>query len=168
MKSRQVNFSYEKLSSNGRAKIQGNSLQRAPGYGGSTFAIALVPDNRDKESISVSEDGPQFIAFQRDMWRLGQQGSKLHLEINGIYLAAPAPPAGIFSGSFKDPIDAQMNSTFIGQNEDGNGQFQGVLGRPLIVNERLVADEQDDRKIDNSISSTEGDLCVQLALSERL
>jgi len=204
MKSRQVDFSYEKLSSNGRAKIQGHSLQRAPGYGGSTFAIALVPENPDKESISVSDDGPQFIVFQRDMWQLGQQGSRLHLEINGIHLEAPAPPAGMCSsvivtsqfnpghlrpksksslvelwvngektaeftsGSFKDPIDAHINSTFIGQNEKGNGQFQGVLGRPLIVNERLVADEQDDRKIDNSISSIEGDLCVQLALSERL
>ena len=204
MKSRQVNFSYEKLSSNGRAKIQGNSLQRAPGYRGSTFAIALVPDNPDKESVSVSGDGPQFIAFQRDMWRLGQQGSKLHLEINGIHLEAPAPPAGICSsvivtsqfnpghvmpksksslvelwvngekaaeftsGSFKDPIDAYINSTFIGQNEEGNGQFHGVLGRPLIVNERLVADEQNDGKIDNSISSIEEDLCAQLELSKRL
>lgn len=203
-KSRVVDLSYEKLSDNGRAKIQGDSLQRAPGYGGYTFAIALVPENFGKDSVSVSADNRKFVAFQRDMWQLGQQGSKLHLDINGIHLEAPAPPVGICSSvivtslfqpghvmpkskyslvelwvngekiagftasSFKDPIDAYTNATFIGQNDEGGGQFQGVLGRPLIVNERLVADGQNDGKIDNSISSIEGDLCAQLEVSERL
>ena len=41
-------------------------------------------------------------------------------------------------------------------------------GRPLIVNERLVADEQNDGNIDNSISCIEGGLCAQLEVSERL
>ena len=137
-------------------------------------------------------------------FNLNRPCSKLHLEINGIHLEAPAPPDGICSSvivtslfkpghvilksksslvelwvngektagftasAFKDPIDAYTNSTFIGQNDEGGGQFQGVLGRPLIVNERLVADEQNDGNIDNSISSIEGGLCAQLEVSERL
>ena len=68
--------------------------------------------------------------------------------------------------SFKDPVDAHINSTFIGQNDKGAGHYVGTLGKPLIINERLVADEQDDGKIDNSISSIEKMLCAQLEAVE--
>ena len=46
------------------------------------------------EGVSVSGVGRQFIAFQRDMWELSLYDSKLHLDINGIRLEAPAPPSG--------------------------------------------------------------------------
>ena len=202
LKARQVDFTYHQLTSTGAAKIGGHSLQRAPGYGGHTFAIALVPETPAAEGVSVSGVGRQFIAFQRDMWKLSLYDSKLHLDINGIRLEAPAPPSGIctsvivtsqfnpghvmpkkksslvelyvngekaaeFSAkSFKDPVDAYINSTFIGQNDEGAGHYVGTLGKPLIINERLVADGQDNGKIDNSISSIEKALCAQLEAVE--
>ena len=64
--------------------------------------------------------------------------------------------------SFKDPVDAHINSTFVGQNDEGAGRYVGTLGKPLIINERLLADEQDDGKIDNSISFIEKALCARL------
>lgn len=95
IKARQVDFTYDQSTSTGAAKIGGHSLQRAPGYGGHTFAIALVPETPAAKGVSVSGVGRQFIAFQRDMWELSLYDSKLYLDINGIRLEAPAPPSGV-------------------------------------------------------------------------
>lgn len=90
---RVVNLAYQPLSANGQAILNGDSLQRAPGFAGHTFAIAVTP-GLDQAPASGGTDSPGVIVFQRNQWQLRQLDATLQLEINGIRLEAPAPPEG--------------------------------------------------------------------------
>ena len=189
--SRKVAVDYEPIAANGRARLSGNSLQRAPGYSGHTFAIAVTPYK------PTAPGGPQVIAYQRNQWQLYLSGSRLHLVLNGIELDAPAPEAGACStilvtshfkqaytkrskksamvelyvngmreaefrsGDPKIPIDDHLNPTFIGQDEHGERVFRGELGRPVILNERLVPEDENNGKTLNGITPVENILCPQ-------
>jgi hypothetical protein len=76
---------------NGRARLSGEDLQRAPGFGGHTFAIGLEPAARAGSTV---QSGLQTIALQRGQWSLRQSGNRLLVEINGVRLEGPAPDAG--------------------------------------------------------------------------
>ncbi len=89
---RLLHLVYEPLSANGQARLSGDSLQRAPGYAGHTFAIAVTPESGQSGVGGVDSSG--VIAFQRNQWQLRQQGTALQLQINGVGLEAPAPPEG--------------------------------------------------------------------------
>jgi arylsulfatase A-like enzyme len=90
---RLVRLVYEPLSDSGRARLSGDSLQRAPGYAGHTFAIAVTPAP-DQAGDASGADSSGVIAFQRNQWQLRQRGAILQLQVNGVSLEAPAPPRG--------------------------------------------------------------------------
>lgn len=184
---RSIAVDYERLSDNGRARLRGQSLQRAPGYSGHTFAIALRP-GPEQESVEHSGAGaPQVIAFQKDQWQLIRSGNRLQLEINNIRLEGPAPQGGecstiVVTSHFEQSVifpkarrvlvemylngkkisefqkagsvlapDNYLQPTYIGQDDQGGSLYQGWLGRPTLLNERLVAGDGGD--LGNGISS---------------
>jgi arylsulfatase A-like enzyme len=195
MKNREIKLDYEALGDNGRARLSGNSLQRAPGYQGQTFAIAVTPQLPGAHGRAAAASEKQFIAYQRNLWQLFQRGPRLHLELNGIELEAPAlepntcstvmvtsqfNPGHVWpksrqsmvelyvngkqlaqfkSGSYQVPVDDYLNPTFIGQDEHGTGVYLGNLGKPVMLNERLVPEELNDGKIENGILAVESKLC---------
>jgi arylsulfatase A-like enzyme len=90
-RARRLSLTTGVLGENGRARLSGEDLQRAPGFGGHTFAIALEPA---ATAASTAGSGLQTVAFQRGQWALRQSGDRLLVEINGLTLAGPAPVAG--------------------------------------------------------------------------
>lgn len=70
LKSRVVNFNYERKSSDGHAILTGQETQRSPGYQGFTFGIAVVPE--EKKTLSDL----QIIAQQESLWRLAYEKNK--------------------------------------------------------------------------------------------
>lgn len=57
------------------------------------------------------------------------------------------------------PPDSHLSPTYIGQDGVGERRFVGKLGRPLILNERLVSDENQSVYLGNGIQSLPDDIC---------
>jgi arylsulfatase A-like enzyme len=186
---RRVMVNYQLLDDGGRALLSGESLQRAPGYGGRSFAIAVEPN------VEAQNGSSQVIALQPRYWQLGQAGSRLQLEILGVTLEAKALPPGVcssvivtsryererMSGAKPEgiielfvngervaskhvqnpavPEDDFLQPTWIGQNADGDHRFQGRMGMPLLFNERLRADSESNPEVGNAISPVARGLC---------
>ncbi|MEE4145294.1 MAG: sulfatase-like hydrolase/transferase [Halieaceae bacterium] len=90
---RLLDLAYQPLTDRGQAILSGDSLQRAPGFAGHTFAIGIVPEAVNAGDVHLV-DTPGMIAFQQNQWQLLQRGPVLELDLNGIRLQAPAPPDG--------------------------------------------------------------------------
>ena len=186
---RRLAITYEPLDDGGRAVLGGASLQRAPGYGGHTFAIGVTP------ASTVKGDPPGVIARQAGYWELQQSGDRLLLEIGTLRLEAPAPPAGACAGiivtsqfdrelqlgsergavaelyvngqrvastrvrNLAPPPDDYLQATWIGQDESGGRPYAGRLGKPLLLDERLRDDAESDPGVANGVSWIEGELC---------
>ncbi len=96
---RKIRLSYQRLSGNGRAVVDGQALQRTPGYRGRTFMVAVEPS----PPLSVSAAGAhesgdeQTLVFQKNQWRLRQQAGRLLLDLNAVHMSAPAPLPGVCS-----------------------------------------------------------------------
>jgi arylsulfatase A-like enzyme len=58
------------------------------------------------------------------------------------------------------PGDDLLQPTYIGQDAQGQSLFGGVLSRPIIYNERLVADSKSDAKVENGIARVTDKLCL--------
>lgn len=84
------------------------------------------------------------------------KASLLELYVNGELVAVHDTP------SFTDPVDSYTNPLFIGQDDIGGTPYLGRLGRPVVLSERLVVEEQNDGKIENGIDRVERELCATL------
>lgn len=188
LRSRQVSVEETVLSGNGHRQLQGNPLQRAPGYLGYSLGIAVNPD-------ANSEQAKQHIVYQRNQWQLALLPDRLLLKHGEISLQAPAlepgrcssvvvtayfNPGGINpavrssrvdlyvngeladsheSDRFPIPADDYLRPTFIGQDDQGGNVFRGTLGRPVILNEWLVPEALSDARVGNGIHGFESRLC---------
>lgn len=156
---RELPLVIEQLSVDGKARVTGHSLQRAPGYAGHTFAIG------------VSGEGEGVLASQQGQWSLVREGSRLRVQIHGqemvsapIDWAPAACNALILSSEFRYslmlpdtdfaevrlyvngrtvlaqrrnhpelPPDHFIAPTLIGHDLAGRS-YSGRLGRPLVYN----------------------------------
>jgi len=195
-KRRLVPFEYRRFNTQGHATLRGSSLQRSPGFGGNTFAIAVTPASRKELGGSVSGSTREIIADQQGQWSLTIEGGKLRAAINGITLEASSLPPGecsrvilashfVFSALYPKLNHAQIQlyvnevlvaskkieqpgmsgddlerPTSIGRDASGQFPFSGVLGRPVIYNERLVMESESNTKVENSIARIADKLCT--------
>jgi len=53
-----------------------------------------------------------------------------------------------------------LQPTHIGQDANEQFSFRGILGRPVIYNERLVTDKESDSKVENSVARAIDKLCI--------
>jgi arylsulfatase A-like enzyme len=185
---RRVALEYKPVGERGRAQLTGDPLQRAPGFGGFTFAIGVSPSER-----AGSEE--QVIAAQPGYWRLSQEAGSLRLTMNGVGLKAPAPVAGkcssvivtaMFAHRNTDPdssdaivdlyIDGELvaradqprpslppdhylRPTYIGQGAGGGALYAGTLGEPVIYNERIRAQSERDKWVGNGVAALSRQVC---------
>lgn len=190
---RRVALDYYRTADNGRAMLEGNDLQRAPGYGGHTFGIAVLPlEQGDTEQVVVEQPG---------QWSLLRMGSTLRLDLNGVTLEADALPSGacaaiivsshvdhnsIYKSARGTRIDLFVNGipvarhsspkarvseddflspTYVGVDADGGRQFLGRLGRPVILNEQLVPDKEESPRLRNGVGELSDALCAEAGLA---
>lgn len=178
---RNVAVNYEPANSRGGAVVRGDDLQRSPGYAGFTFAIGVTPlaaDGTTPEVIAeqagrwrLEANGTQgmkldvlgqvvttpalpigrcsevVVTTQFNYSPVQPQYNESHIDvfIDGVRvggLATKNPPLN---------TAGYANPTFIGMNPGGEESFQGTLSQPLIINERVVPDEQ-GHAIGNGIS----------------
>lgn len=57
------------------------------------------------------------------------------------------------------PVDDYLNATYIGQDEKGESLYRGKLSRPIILNERLVTNEENISYLMNDIEPVVQGLC---------
>lgn len=91
---RLVPVGYTRSSANGHAQLSGASMQRSPGFGGHTFAIAVIPDRPETLEASLKPAQKQFIAFQQGQWSLSVEGNKLTATLNGLTVEGGSLPYG--------------------------------------------------------------------------
>jgi arylsulfatase A-like enzyme len=60
------------------------------------------------------------------------------------------------------PVDDLLAPTYIGSAGNGQYPFRGVLSRPVIYNERVLAEGEHSPVIKNSVSDVLGELCPQV------
>ncbi len=77
---------YSRSGNNGRAQLSGASMQRSPGFGGHTFAIAVTPDRPEEPSLDLRWEQKQFIAYHEGQWNISFYGSKLTAVLNGTII----------------------------------------------------------------------------------
>lgn len=181
MAAREVDFTYQPLNNRGAAILRGNDLQRSPGRSGFTFAIGVTPPSKivGKPQVIVKQsnrwqilmsaqqglsieilgekiEGPRLPAGQctelviSSHFKISPFQWKQNLAIIDIYL----------NGQIVNHVRTEMptpkdldynNSTYIGIDPDGKQPFLGELSRPIILNERVVPDNESEI-IDNGIS----------------
>lgn len=96
------------LDPSGRSLVTGDDLQRAPGWGGFTFAIGVWPDPQAPEAPDADPD--QVIAYQRDVWELvrtSRNALRLRIageELKGRKLRIGACNAVVFTADFRRSI----------------------------------------------------------------
>jgi arylsulfatase A-like enzyme len=178
---RSVKVNYEPANTRGGAILRGDDLQRSPGYGGFTFAIGVTPAAEHSDSAMViaqqggrwrlASNGTQGLSLEV----LGQVlttpalpvGRCSEVVVTTQFNYSPVQPQynesyidifinGVRANSLatKNPplnTSGYANPTFIGMNPGGAELFQGTLSRPLIINERVVPDEE-GQAIGNGIS----------------
>lgn len=173
--------------STGHGQLTGEALQRAPGFGGFSFAIGLTPG----PAAHSAED--QVIALQQQMWQMRQVGTRLLLQVGDVHLEAPAPDMGrctsvvvstqfsynrISPGKarahialFMDgklaartevrrpalPADNFSVPTYIGRDAAGGRRYRGALSMPVVLNEPLL--EEPDPWAQNGVATLDSQLC---------
>tara|TARA_R110002049_G_scaffold124997_9_gene280543 strand:+ start:1 stop:948 length:948 start_codon:yes stop_codon:yes gene_type:complete len=178
---RNVTVEYDILNSSGAATLTGNDMQRSPGYSGFTLAIGVTPSSEDSgtpgviaeqagrwrlesngsaglrlevlgrvlkaPALPVGQCSEVVVSSQFNFSPVNSRSNKAHIDlyINGIRAANNhwKEPALVTSG-YEQP-------TYIGMNPAGEELFRGELSRPIILNERVVPDEQGG-EIGNGIS----------------
>ena len=172
---RRVAVSYQVMGVDGQAQLTGSNIQRSPGHGGFSFAIAATPAPTAGTDNSTVNNETGMIAYQAGRWHLSHSARDgLQLDVLGHVLRAPPLPDAICSevlvttqfsysprkpGKNKAMIELYVNSeqvgslhiehparnlehyesaTYLGRDARGERTFPGVLGRPLLLNERLI------------------------------
>ena len=171
----------------GHGQLLGEALQRAPGFGGFSFAIGVTP------AADAAETDEQVIAVHPGLWQLRQAEGQLQLEVGDIRLQAPPPEAGRCTplvvsaqvsfnriapemararvGLFVDgklvaeralprpslPADNFLLPTFIGRDASGGRRYAGTLTRPVVLNEPLLAEPEPWAQ--NGVSRVSDPLC---------
>jgi len=178
---RKVGFSYEKLSNSGGAILRGDDLQRSPGYAGFTFAIGVTPlsDVSEKPQVIVEQSARWKLQATAEhgllLDILGQTvtgpalppGQCSELVITSHFNFTTVQPKNNWSiidiyingervnsvRTERPPLQTwgYANPTYIGFNDSGDEPFLGQLSRPIILNERVVPNDQSDM-IANGIS----------------
>ncbi|MAT94848.1 MAG: hypothetical protein CME59_19940 [Halioglobus sp.] len=174
-----VDVTYEPLNARGAAILRGQDVQRSPGSSGFTFAIAVRPDEKAGTG-TIAQQAHRWSLSQApasglELVVLGTRlrgpalpaGRCSEVVVSSHYKLGPFKPENN-SASLDLFIDGNLidskhlkkvvpqnwgiaNPTYTGISADGTQPFAGTLGRPLILNERLVADAHD--RIGNGISS---------------
>ena len=182
---------YTPLSAQGRAQISGSALQRTPGASGYTFAVAVVPADASSEADQyLAYQRNQWSLLQRgDALQLNMQGlqlagrapvsgacstvivtgffstgqlnpkhrsSQLQLYVNGELQEQLQTP------TFAAPADDYLRPTFVGQDDLGRGQYLGVLGRPVLLNQRVVPAADTVSGLGPTLEQVEQALCPGL------
>jgi arylsulfatase A-like enzyme len=178
---RNVEFNYEPLNAKGGAIIRGDDLQRSPGYAGFTFAIGVTPSTDVSAASQVIVDQHERWRVQTSAEHglsveiLGQTIEGLNLPadqcselvISSQFQFSPVQPGGnsstidiyingerVHSVRTEQPplnTGGYANPTYIGISASGGEPFLGKLSRPIILNERVVSDDQSEA-IGNGIS----------------
>jgi arylsulfatase A-like enzyme len=178
---RNVSFQYEPLSSNGAATLTGNDMQRSPGYSGFTLAIGVTPatDNSGLTEVIAAQKGrwrlessesaglrleilgrvlqapalpigqcsEVVVSSQFNISPVDSRGNRAQIDlyINGTRAAnASWKKPALVTSDYEQP-------TYIGMNPTGEELFHGELSRPVILNERVVPDDNGG-EIGNGIS----------------
>ncbi len=84
------------------------------------------------------------------------EASLLELYVNSELVAVHE------SSTYTDPADSHTNPLYIGQDDTGGAPYLGHLGRAVVLSERLVAEEQNDGKIENGLARVARELCAAL------
>ncbi len=171
---------YQQLNEQGGAMLRGDDLQRSPGRNGFTFAIGVHPaagDNGATQVIAEQAGRWRVHTSERGITLdvLGQSlagpplppGQCSELVISTLFRFSPRNPHNNLSiielylnGKLLNTVTLKMpapndegyaNPTSIGANAVGAESFLGTLSRPVILNERVVPDEQPSA-IGNGIS----------------
>ncbi|QFU74764.1 hypothetical protein EY643_03355 [Halioglobus maricola] len=189
---RELRLAFEINGDNGRGILTGEDFQRAPGATGFSFGLGLVPANAasDAKQVIVSQPG-KWELWQED-GQIFVRAAGLEIaapalppgrcssivvssEINFSYIAPQKSYAildlyidGQLAGSARKskPVPPEGGfsiPTYIGMSEDGQLPFHGRLGRPVILNEKLVSDEVADPWIQNGVSGLAARLCDSVA-----
>ncbi len=178
---RKVTVNYEPLNSTGGALLSGNDLQRSPGYSGFTFAIGVTPpEGQDDKPGVIAEQAGRWrlwtsAAAGLRLNVLGQEievpalrgGQCSEVVVSSFFNFSPFPASANFSyidlyinGERAGHLNRKhpmlktadyANPTYVGMNPGGEEVFRGRLGKPVILNERVVPDE-DGKVIGNGIS----------------
>jgi arylsulfatase A-like enzyme len=176
-----VEFNYMNLNNKGGAILRGNDLQRSPGYAGFTFAVGVTPaDAQDAQTQVIAEQpgrwslkskpGQGVVVDILGQTLAGQPlpvGQCTELVIASHFNFTTIQPKNNWSvidmyvnGERVDSVRMQSpplqtwgyaNPTYIGFDAGGNAAFSGELSRPVILNERVVPDDQ-SAMIGNGIS----------------
>lgn len=180
-KTRTVAFSYELLNNNGGAIVRGNDLQRSPGYSGFTFAIGVTPatDAGGEPQVIAEQAGRWRLQTIGDKGLsldiLGQtiagpplpSGQCSEVVVSSYFNFTTIRPKNNWSiidlyvnGELVSTTRKELpplltwgyaNPTYIGFDANGGQPFLGQLSRPIILNERVIPDDQATR-IGNGIS----------------
>jgi arylsulfatase A-like enzyme len=178
---RQVDFDYMPLNNRGGAILRGDDLQRSPGYSGFTFAIGVTPapdagarpqviaeqSGRWKLQITAGQDLVLDILDQTLVTPPLPSGRCSELVVSSHFNFTTIRPENNWSvvdlyvngarvhslRTERPPLQTwgYANPTYIGFDAGGNASFDGELSRPIILNERVVPDEQ-SAMIGNGIS----------------
>jgi hypothetical protein len=175
-----TNVDYQQLNEQGGALLRGDDLQRSPGRNGYTFAIGVHPADNDKGATQViAEQAGRWRVHTSEQGItldvLGQAlagpplppGQCSELVISTVFKFSVRFPNNNLSiiemylnGKLLNSVTLKMpspndlgyaNPTYIGVNAVGEERFLGTLSRPVILNERVVPDEQSE-PIGNGIS----------------
>lgn len=178
---RTVTFDYMPLNNKGGAILRGDDLQRSPGYAGFTFAIGVTPTEVPgaQPQVIAEQSGRWALQFTPGQGVvvdiLGQTltgpplpaGQCTELVIASHFNFTTLQPDTNWSmidmyvngervGSVRKegpPLQTwgYANPTYIGVDAVGSAAFSGKLSRPVILNERVVPDDQ-SAMIGNGIS----------------
>ncbi len=186
---REVSTQRSLVGDNQSLMMTGNDYLRSPGYSGFTFAIGVTPGGaKDQGWGLIAEQKSRWRlahsyekGLSLDMTGLSLNAPPLvpgvchEVVVASHHMYSPLKPAAnrviinlyvdgeeVDSLLLKKPaiyLQGYANPTFIGQDSQGGALFSGVLGTPVILNERIVVDEQGE-KVGNGLASLPT-LCVK-------
>lgn len=174
---RELPLKIDRLDDSGKARVTGQSLQRAPGFAGHTFAIGL------------RGEGDGVLASQAGQWSLMRLGGQLHLRIHDhdlhsqpVAWQSGACDSLVLSSEFRFslmlpetdvaelrlfvngeavlserrlrpalPPDDFLQPLLIGHGETGP-DFAGRLGQPLVYNRSVGILPADRQELDSELA----------------
>ena len=189
---RELELAFEISGDNGSGILTGEEFQRTPGAAGFSFGVGLVPSEAapDVEQVIASQPGKWRLWQVDDELRLRAFGLEIATaalaagrcssvivssETSFSYMAPQKSYAilelyidGKLAGSARKPKPSPPEGgfstpTYIGTSEGGQLPCLGRLGRPVILNEKLVSDEVADPWIQNGVSGLAVRLCDSAA-----
>jgi arylsulfatase A-like enzyme len=181
-----VPLTFESDGERGQGRLSGMALQRAPGFGEFSFAIGIRPaahSNDGEQVIAVqpgywrlSQRGQQLqldvlgnrltaalpavkdcaavvvsMDYRRNPFAPGQSYAEIDLFIDGTVVASKREQNPALAP------DRYQRPTWIGQAGNGRYRFQGDLGMPRVLSERVLVEQ--DAWSGNGVASISGDLC---------